>query len=388
MPDHFQDQWAPLVAPDRRRGGDHHAAGRHAGLRQRLPTSGGARQGARHTRSAPQRAGSRSGSGRAGNDRTTTRRASATTVRGSASPAWARRCRSCGRCGPPISRSSSTASTTGARCGRDAPTARPGGPSITIGGGGSRMLSLAGPRGRHRELERDARAPVALGADDDRVGDAAAFDEKIAWVRDAAGPRLETLELQCHCPFVRVTSDTSTVAEQMGKVFGLSPVEALEAPLTLLGTVDELCEMVESQRGAVRVQLLDRSRRRDGGVRARRRPPRRPMTRAGTIKRTRPRARQLIDHARDVEIDGPSATMSQSNQCVWTFSARARANGEPRPKVSLPEQPGMRSRSQLRVGLCRRARPASGYWSDRAGQRDGARSVGVLRQRSCRQVCQ
>ena len=87
-----------------------------------------------------------------------------------------------------------------------------------------------------------------LGADVTASATPTAFDEKIAWVRDAAGPRLETLELQCHCPFVRVTSDASTVAEQMGTVFGLSPVEALEAPLTLLGTVDELCEMVESRR--------------------------------------------------------------------------------------------------------------------------------------------
>ena len=87
-----------------------------------------------------------------------------------------------------------------------------------------------------------------LGTDVTASATAAAFDEKIGWVREAAGARFDTIELQCHCPFVMVTPDATAVAERMGPTFGMSPADALEVPLTLLGTVDELCDMVEARR--------------------------------------------------------------------------------------------------------------------------------------------
>src|SRR5581483_7105523 len=115
------------------------------------------------------------------------------------------------------------------------------------GGGGRRILSLAA---RTAEI---VSVNVTLAAGELGAGVAAsaspqAFDEKIGCIRDAAGDRFDSLELQCHCPFVRVTGDAASLAEQMAPGFGISPEEALDVPLTLLGSVDELCEMILARR--------------------------------------------------------------------------------------------------------------------------------------------
>jgi probable F420-dependent oxidoreductase len=127
------------------------------------------------------------------------------------------------------------------------PPFRPGGPPITIGGGGRRILSLAAREADAVSLNVTLGAG-RLGSDVTASATAAAFDQKIGWVREAAGARFDTIELQCHCPFVMVTTDARAVAEQMASRFGLSPAEALDVPLTLIGTVDQLCEMVEARR--------------------------------------------------------------------------------------------------------------------------------------------
>lgn len=127
------------------------------------------------------------------------------------------------------------------------PPFRAGGPPITIGGGGRRILSLAAREADVVSLNVTLGAG-RLGPDVPASATAAAFDEKIGWVREAAGSRLEAIELQCHCPFVMVTPDASTIAERMGPTLGVSPADALDVPLTLLGTVEELCDMVERRR--------------------------------------------------------------------------------------------------------------------------------------------
>jgi probable F420-dependent oxidoreductase len=128
-------------------------------------------------------------------------------------------------------------------------TPRPhrGPPPVCIGGGGRRILSLAAREADIISVNVTLTAGE-LGAGVAASAAPAAFDEKIGWIRDAAGDRMDRIELQCHCPFVMVTSDASSIAERMGSGFGLSAAEALEVPLTLFGTVDELCDMVQARR--------------------------------------------------------------------------------------------------------------------------------------------
>src|SRR5439155_135526 len=74
-------------------------------------------------------------------------------------------------------------------------------------------------------------ATLASGQLDAGVGASAtaeAFDEKLGWVRVAAGERLAAIELQCHCPFTRV-GDGET---------------APDIPLALGGSVDQVCATI------------------------------------------------------------------------------------------------------------------------------------------------
>jgi len=128
-------------------------------------------------------------------------------------------------------------------------TPRPydGPPPVCIGGGGRRILSLAA---READIV-SVNVTLTAGELGPGVAESAtprAFDEKMGWIRDAAGDRFDAIELQCHCPFVMVTPDAASIAKRMGSGFGLSAADALEVPLTLFGTVEELCDLVEARR--------------------------------------------------------------------------------------------------------------------------------------------
>jgi probable F420-dependent oxidoreductase len=124
---------------------------------------------------------------------------------------------------------------------------RPGGPPVCIGGGGRRILTLAARAADIVSFNATLSAGE-LGGDTAASATPSAFDEKVSWVREAAGERLAALELQCHCPFVMVTGERTAVAERMASAFGLTPGEALDVPLVLLGTVEELCDTIEQRR--------------------------------------------------------------------------------------------------------------------------------------------
>ncbi len=124
---------------------------------------------------------------------------------------------------------------------------RAGGPPVCIGGGGRRILSVAAREADIVSVNVTLTAG-ALGADAAASAVPAAFDEKLTWIRDAAGERFDRIELQCHCPFTMVTTDREQVAARMGPAFGLSPGDALDVPLLLVGSVDELCDTLQARR--------------------------------------------------------------------------------------------------------------------------------------------
>lgn len=126
------------------------------------------------------------------------------------------------------------------------PHARPH-PPICIGGGGRRILSLAAREADIVSLNATLRGG-ALGAGTLASASPAGFDEKLAWVREAAGPRFAQIELQCHCPFVEVGADGRERTRALGSQLGLTPEEAAEFPLALLGTPEELCDALWRRR--------------------------------------------------------------------------------------------------------------------------------------------
>ncbi len=118
-------------------------------------------------------------------------------------------------------------------------------PPLLLGGGGRRMLSLAGARADIVGINVDLREGVIdTGAGPNATIDAT--DAKIAWVREAAGSR--DIELQVRVHLTLVTDDRAGMAELLATGFGLAPDEALASPHALCGTVEEIAEDLQVRR--------------------------------------------------------------------------------------------------------------------------------------------
>ena len=120
-------------------------------------------------------------------------------------------------------------------------------PRICIGGGGRRVLSLAAREadivGFNATLTAGYVGPEAAA-----TATADQFDQRVKWVREAAGDRFDQLELQCHTSFVQVTDDRRAFAEGMAPAFEIKAEDALEIPLVLVGTIDQMCETLIERR--------------------------------------------------------------------------------------------------------------------------------------------
>jgi probable F420-dependent oxidoreductase len=128
----------------------------------------------------------------------------------------------------------------------------PGGPALCIGGGGRRLLSIAA---RVADIVA-VNATMTSGKLDASVAataSPAAFDEKLGWVRDAAAAcgRSDDIELQCHCAFVSVTTsddERDSILTAMAPAFGCDVADARDIPLTMIGSVSDIVETVQRRR--------------------------------------------------------------------------------------------------------------------------------------------
>jgi probable F420-dependent oxidoreductase len=135
--------------------------------------------------------------------------------------------------------------------------ARPGGPPLVVGGGGERILRLAARTADVVAINVNLKAGVI----DERAfpdGVPAATDRKLAWIREAAGPRYDDLELQVRVHLAMVTDDRDDLIEELAPAFGLTPDEARATPHALIGSVDEICDQLVERRerwGITRIGL-------------------------------------------------------------------------------------------------------------------------------------
>ena len=124
--------------------------------------------------------------------------------------------------------------------GRPKPMQKPR-PPILVGGGGKRVLSLAAQRADIVGLNVDLRRGVIdAGSGPNATEQATA--EKLGWIRDAAGPRFESLELHVRVHLTVVTDDRDGMAATLGPAFGLSPDQALRSPHALAGSVEQIVD--------------------------------------------------------------------------------------------------------------------------------------------------
>ena len=120
-------------------------------------------------------------------------------------------------------------------------------PTFVIGGGGRRMLRLAAREADVVGVNPNLRAGY-VGPEVAAEATPAKFEERIAWVKEAAGDRLADIDLQILTFFVQFTDNKQEVAENLAPMFGMDAATALEVPLVLLGTVDEICDTLEARR--------------------------------------------------------------------------------------------------------------------------------------------
>ena len=118
---------------------------------------------------------------------------------------------------------------------------------ILIGGGGPRVLRLAGAEADIVGINPNLRAGAVTP---DAVTDSLAemTDQKVAWVKEGAGSRFDDLELQIRYFLASVTDDRNKFAEAIAPGFGIAADEALEAGIALVGTVDEICDLMLARR--------------------------------------------------------------------------------------------------------------------------------------------
>ncbi len=123
----------------------------------------------------------------------------------------------------------------------------PGGPPIVIGGGGPRVLRLAGREAAVVGVNVNLRAGV-IGERTFSDGTAAATDRKVGWVREGAGDRIDDIELQVRVHLAMVTDDRDAVVDELAPAFGLTAEEAGATPHALVGSVEHICDQLIERR--------------------------------------------------------------------------------------------------------------------------------------------
>ena len=120
------------------------------------------------------------------------------------------------------------------------PVQRPRVP-IMIGGRQRRMLSLAAREADIVGISLiDRRAPGQP--------EPPTFDQKVAWVREAAGARMDAIELHVNASLVQVTDQPQPVLEEAATRTGQSTAQLSASPGTLVGSVEAIVEQLQARR--------------------------------------------------------------------------------------------------------------------------------------------
>jgi probable F420-dependent oxidoreductase len=125
-------------------------------------------------------------------------------------------------------------------------------PPLLIGAGGKRMLELGA---READIIGIMASPIRNGVidSDPSARLEARMAEKVGWIRHAAGPRFEALELSVLASML-VTNDRRRDAREFAEYRGWHGVTAdsvLDMPAVLIGTIDQISEDIRARRNRV-----------------------------------------------------------------------------------------------------------------------------------------
>ena len=118
-------------------------------------------------------------------------------------------------------------------------------PPILIGGGGRRMLTIAA---READIVNIAIKVKADGTGPDVADAKMPFIQKVRWVKEAAGDRIDDIELNILLWAANITDDPRQVATKLRGQIGLPEETLLSLPYTLIGSEEQIVEELEKHR--------------------------------------------------------------------------------------------------------------------------------------------
>ena len=126
------------------------------------------------------------------------------------------------------------------------PVQKPG-PPILIGGGGPKVLGIAG---RHADIVGINPSIPSGAVDAEAARDAAAdrVDQKVEWLKAGAGDRFDDLELNALVFVVNVTDDTAAMQELVAGMFGVTPDLVATSPYVWIGSTGQIADQLRACR--------------------------------------------------------------------------------------------------------------------------------------------
>jgi probable F420-dependent oxidoreductase len=117
-------------------------------------------------------------------------------------------------------------------------------PPVMIGGSRKRVLSLAA-----READIVSISNVSFDAVNEAgrtPAEEAAY--RFGVVREAAGERLDAIEVESSPFFAKITTDPAATAERLARMLGVAPGGLLDHPNVLIGTEDVIVDRLQERR--------------------------------------------------------------------------------------------------------------------------------------------
>ena len=121
------------------------------------------------------------------------------------------------------------------------------GPPVIIGGGGPRMLGVAAEHADIVGVTANLRSgEVSLDAIADSMP--AAYDRKIARLRECAGSRLDDVEVSSLTMNTTITDDRDGTLGFFAEMFAVSADDVAQSPALLAGSVPQIVETLQERR--------------------------------------------------------------------------------------------------------------------------------------------
>ena len=120
-------------------------------------------------------------------------------------------------------------------------------PPILIGGGGPKVLRLAGREADIVGINPNLRAG-AVTTDAAASASQAETVKKLGWIREGAGARFDAIELQIRYFLCAITDDAMSLAKAAAPGFDSTPEEVLGSGAALIGTIPQMIDELTARR--------------------------------------------------------------------------------------------------------------------------------------------